>query len=214
MKQGALRENMNKIQYALYVIFHPFDGFYDLKNEHRGNAAAASAIFLAALATWLISRQYSGYFYSDYDALTYNVLIEAAKFVIPFFLWIVANWCLTTLMDGKGTMKDIYIAVSYALAPIVLILLPLSVFSNALSLEEASYFNFFYFLAFAWTGLLVFTGTMVTHQYLVSKTFLTCILTIAGMMIIVFVALLFYSVIQKVIFFIMNSYEELRFRFY
>ena len=32
-------------------------------------------------------------------------------------LFVLANWCLTSLMDGKGTMKDIYIYTCYIAYP-------------------------------------------------------------------------------------------------
>ena len=206
--------SLKQIGYAFHVIVRPFDGFYDLKSEKKGNVPCATLILAAALLTWLFSRQYAGYFFSTYDPYTYNVLIETVTFLLPFFLWVVANWALTTLMDGKGTMKDVYIATSYALTPLILILPPLIAVSNVLSLEEGSYYLFFYSLSFVWTGFLIFAGTMMTHQYLVGKTVITCILTIAAMAVIVFIALLFYSLIQKLVIFVLNSYNELRFRFY
>ena len=34
------------LRYSLYVIFHPFDGFWDLIHERRGSIGAATAIFI------------------------------------------------------------------------------------------------------------------------------------------------------------------------
>lgn len=39
---------------------------------------------------------------------------------LPVALWVLANWCLTTLFDGEGTLKDVYIATCYALTPLPL----------------------------------------------------------------------------------------------
>ena len=42
-------------------------------------------------------------------------------------------------MDGKGTLKEIYIASAYALTPIVLINVPMTIVSNYLTLNEDSF---------------------------------------------------------------------------
>lgn len=214
MTVKVFKEKSSAVRYGFHVIFHPFDGFYDLKNEKKGNTVSATWILALALLSWLITRQYTSYFFSGYDPRNYNVLVEISGFLLPVLLWIVANWSLTTLMDGKGSMKDIYIATCYALLPLILILPVLTLISNALGYEEYAYYSFFYIIAFIWTGLLILLGTMVTHQYMLFKTVITCLLTIVAMVLIIFVAFLFYSVIQKVIFFIINSVNELRFRFY
>ena len=67
-------------------------------------------------------------------------------------------------------------------------------------------------VSYIWAGALVILGTMITHQYSMKKTLLTCILTILGMAIIMFIGLLFFNVIQQIITFISVIYNELRFR--
>lgn len=202
------------LKYATHLIFRPFDGYWDLKHEGRGNTASATIILLAAVISVIFNKQYSGYFFSHYKPETFNILVEVATLIIPFGLWVVANWCLTTLMDGEGSMRDVYIASAYALTPVVLIYVPLTIISQVMSLSEQTYYTFFMMLALVWSGFLMVIGMMVTHQYSVSKTLVTCLLVILGMCMILFIALLFYSVLQKVLFFIMNSYNELSFRLY
>ena len=41
---------LSSLRYSLYVIFHPFDGFWDLSREKRGSLGAANIIvFLVCL---------------------------------------------------------------------------------------------------------------------------------------------------------------------
>ena len=205
---------LSGLKYGFHVIFRPFDGFYDLKHEKRGNPVSATIILIVMVLTWLLNQQYSGYFFSSYDPSTYKVFIQMCTVLIACFRWGCANWCLTTLMDGEGSMKDVYIATAYSLVPVILIMLPLTLISNVMCQDESAYYNFFMILAFAWLGFLIFISTMTTHQYTVWKTVVTCVLTIMGMLLIIFICLLFFSVIQKVLFFIQNSYNELSFRIY
>ena len=114
-------------------------------------------------------------------------------------------------MDGEGKMKDILIATGYALLPIILIRLPMVVMSLAITAEEGTFYYVLDTVSYLWAGALVFFGTMVTHQYSLKKTVLTCLCTILGMAIILFIGLLFFNVIQQMLTFIITVYKEIRF---
>ena len=123
-------EVLRSLRYSLYLIFHPFDGFWDLKHEKRGNIKTALIIFAMVGVTFILRRQLTGFILNEVKLRELNVIVEILSIVVPFFLWCVANWCLTTLMDGEGSFKDIVITSAYALVPLVLINIPLIVFSN------------------------------------------------------------------------------------
>jgi len=57
-----------------------------------------------------------------------------------------------------------------------------------------------------------FIGTMVTHEYSFFKTAGTCVLIIAGVAVVLFIGLLFSTVINHMIAFILSVYAELMFR--
>jgi len=195
--------------YAKHVIFHPCDGFWDLKHEKRGTMGAALTIVGLVALTYVVMRQYTGFIFNPRDLSRLNVLVELLSVLVPFFLWAVVNWALTTLMDGKGTLRDIIIATAYALVPFVLINLPLTLVSNYLTMEEGTFYHFFRIAAALWTAYLIFIGMAVTHDYEKGKNFWTCLLTIVGIGVVLFIGLLFIHVINVVVGFISSVYAEL-----
>ena len=198
------------LRYALHLPVHPFAGFWELKHEKRGNAVSGTVILGLAIISHLFRQQYSGYLFSTYNAAKYNAFTEILTVLLPVLLWVLANWCLTTLMDGEGNMKDIYVATTYALAPMVL-LIPLTLISNVMSLGEASYYQFFLSLIFFCVGFLIFFGTMITHQYSLLKTLFTCALILIGIVVILFIGILFYNLIQRILSFVISSWQEISF---
>jgi len=212
MNTQRLSALKSELKYSLRLIFRPFDSFYCLKHEKRGSILSATIILFLTVLTYLLNRQYAGYFFTSYKPSEYNVLVEIATIIAPFTLFVITNWCLTTLMDGEGSMKDVYIATCYALTPVILLVNPLTLLGNILSQNSAAYYNFIIVLAMAWAFFLVFTGTMITHQYMLLKTLVTMLLIVMGMVIISFLFLLLYSVIQQFVFFIVSSYNELTYR--
>ncbi|CAM4364314.1 YIP1 family protein [Paenibacillus alkaliterrae] len=203
---------LKEARYSLHVAFHPFDGFWDLKYENKGKLRIALIILFAVTVTMILKRQYAGYVVNYNHPLELNSIDELKYIVLPFLLWCVANWSLTTLMDGEGKFKEIVIATGYAMLPLILIYLPNMVLSNVISLREASFYYLLESAAGLWFVWLLFIGTMTVHQYTVTKTILTMLLTVVVMGVIIFLGLLFFSLIQQIVSFVYTIYQELSLR--
>ncbi len=197
--------------YGFYVIFHPFDGFYDLKHEHRGSIRAS--IVFVALTVLTFFYQSIGQGYVMNPTRTYSTIVsQAISVLVPLALFVVANWCLTTLFEGEGSLKDIFIACSYSLLPMILLIIPATIASNWVTSTEASIVSMVGTIAFIWVGLLLFFGTMITHDYSLGKNFITILGTIVAMACIVFIILLFSMLLSKLVGLVTNIVTEIQFR--
>lgn len=200
------------LRYGLYVIVHPFDGFWDLKREKRGSLWTALSFVVATILMLVIQKQNTAFLFNKNRLDLINVLVDIITVSMLFGLWCVANWCLTSLMDGEGKLKDIAIFTGYSLIPMLLIQFPLIPMSHMITTEEGTFYYVFTVISYLWTIALLIVGMMVTHQYSMKKTLVTVLLTLVGMAIILFIALLFFSVIQQMIGFVLTIYKEIRFR--
>ncbi|HWT76826.1 MAG TPA: Yip1 family protein [Mobilitalea sp.] len=202
------------LRYSLYVITHPLDGFWDLTHEKRGSIAAANIIIFMALLTTVYKLQFTSFLFNkiiwEYEKVTIDIL----GFIMPIMLGCIANWALTTLFDGKGTMKQIYMAIGYALTPYVIIQLPMIFISNLMTVEEGAFYYYINTFSELWCGLLIISAVMMIHDYSLGKTLLTIIATIAGMILIVFILLLFFSLVTDAFAYFISLYKEIAFRFY
>jgi hypothetical protein len=66
-------------------------------------------------------------------------------------------------------------------------------------------------LAWVWFFMLLFFGTMVTHDFQMGKNIITMIATVVGMAVIMFVAILFSGLLIKMATFVSNIVTELTF---
>ena len=124
----------------------------------------------------------------------------------------VANWCLTTLFDGEGSFKDIFIACCYSLLPLVLLIIPATIYSNIATVAELDIVTFVGNIGFIWAGLLIFCGMMVTHDYTLGKNFIISLSTIVGMAFIMFIGILFTTLLGKIVSFVSNIIVEINYR--
>ena len=116
------------------------------------------------------------------------------------------------MFEGEGSLKDIFIATCYALVPIPLCIIPQTLLSHVLSLSEGKVLSLIVGVMWVWVGMLIFFGSQVTHDYSFIKNILTSAGTIVGMAFIMFVALLFTNLIQKIVGFVANIVTELSYR--
>lgn len=200
-----------ELLYAFHVIFHPFDGFWDLKHEKRGSMRSASVILIVTILVYFYNSIGKGYIFNPYTS--YSDIFGAVTAVLaPLLLWVVANWCLTTLFEGEGSMSDIFIASCYCLTPLILLIFPSTLLSHVLAANESGILTLMGSFAYLWLGILLVLGMMVTHDYSVGKNLLTCLATIVGMAFIMFIGILFTSLMAKIVMFITQIVEEIAFR--
>ena len=207
-----LKRAFSSAAYARHVIVHPAGGFWDLKHEKKGSIPGANIILFLMCLTYVFMRQYTGFVFNPRDLTRLNILIEFATILIPLLLWCGVNWALTTLMGGKGTFTDIYIATCYALTPLILLNIPLTVISNFLTSDEYLLYFLVGLLSLAWTGMLIFMGTMVVHEYDLGATVLVIAAILLGIIISLFIGLLFFNVIEQFVSFLIEIYREVSFR--
>ncbi len=206
-KRGYLTE----FCYGMHLIFHPFDGYWDLKHEKRGSIRASITFIALTILAFYYQSIGQGYYYNPQGEYG-TIFSQMFSVLIPFVLFIVANWCFTTLFDGEGSLKDIFIAVSYGLYPMPLFIVVSTILTNVLVGTEAQITSIIVVIAAIWMVMLVIIGMQVTHDYSMGKNILTIIATIVGMVFIMFIILLFTSLIGKMTSFVTTITSELSYR--
>lgn len=199
--------------YAFHVIVHPFDGFWDLKHEKRGTMAAANVIVLMTLISRLWIKQFSSFLFVSVNWEDVNIWAEMAMIFVPLCIWCVSNWCLTTLFDGLGSLKDVYITTAYALTPYPLIQIPLCLASNLITIDEGALYTFFGSVSVIWCAALLLVGMMQTHDYTMGKTVLSVLVSVLGMLVIIILLLLIFSMTSEAIAYFISFAKEFIIRF-
>lgn len=210
----AWKNFFKTLKFSTYCIFHPFDGYWDLTREKRGSMGAATFIFVLALITRVLRIQNTSFQFYRINYEEVNIFMEILGIMVPFLIWVVSNWALTTLFDGKGTLKQVYMASAYAITPYPLIQLPLIILSNFITYDEGTFYWFFYYLSLGWCVLLIVFAMMMIHDYSLGKTILSTIFSVFGMAVIIFILLLFFSLIGDGISYFYSLYKEIAFRLY
>lgn len=210
-KQKEKRSFGEEILYAFHIIFHPFDGFWDLKHEKRGSVRGAVFWLVVTCFAFVYQSVGLGYLRNPMGG-GMSYFMACISIISPVMLWVVANWCITTLFEGEGSFKDVFLATCYSLVPLPMLIIPGVMLTNIMTVSEMAIYDLMLGFAFLWLGLLVFFGMMVTHDYTLGKNFITAIVSIVGVAFIIFIVGLFSTLVAKVFTFFYNIYVELSYR--
>lgn len=214
INKQKIGDTAKTLRYALYVMTHPLDGFWDLTHEKRGSLAAANIIIILVLLTRVWKIQFTSFLFMKVQWEYINIFQEILTVILPLMIGCIANWSLTVLFDGKGTFKDIYMAMGYALMPYVLIQLPMIFISNLLIVDEGAFYYYINTFSTLWCVILIISAMMMVHDFSIGKALVALGATLIGILVIVFLLLLFFSLISGGMAYFISLYKEMVFRFY
>lgn len=200
------------LKFALYCLTHPLDGFWDLTHEKRGTYAAANTILILTILARVMALKFTSFVILDVYWEDLNMFTYIASILFPLGLWVVGNWALTTLFDGKGRLGQVYMATCYAIAPYPLIQFPLMIFSNFITVDEAGFYSMLSAISLGWAAFLIIFAMQQIHEYSPGKNVLFTIASIFAMLVILFILMLFFSMISQGVAYFISLGKELLFR--
>ena len=196
----------------MFILVRPIKGFYEMKFEQRGTVRFALLNFLFVCISFSFMNQYSSILVNDRHPLWLNSITDFVQLALVLLLFCTSNWAITSLTDGEGKFKEIIMMVCYAMTPFVVILIPATFLSNALTMQETGFYTLLINFSIGWFVILVFVGLIVIHNLTVFKTILTVFLTFMALLIIVFLITLLFTLIQQLYVFVYSVYQEISFR--
>lgn len=206
------REIKGKFRFALYSVAHPFDGFYVMKREKRGSLVLSAGVLVLTVIGFVFSKQMTGFIINYNDPAQFSLIDELVKVLAVFFLFCIINWCVTALMDGEGKFTDIICCTATGLIPLAVSMIPLTLLSNVLVQEDMAFYHVLFAVVIVYTVFLIVVGVMETHQYTFLKTVAVLIITVLGMVVAVFLFMLFINLINTMYDFIIKLYNEVTMR--
>lgn len=201
-----------KSKYPFYCMFHPMNGYDDLKAENSGSFWRANCILAALFVVSVLTHQLTGFAYNMNRVEQLNIWVTLCSTIGVFIAFVVCNWAVTTIMDGKGKLKEIWIFMAYAMLPYVLFSAAMIVCSNVLTIDESAFYAAVQWVGYLWTALCLVIALREVHMYNLKKTFGTIIITIFGLVIIVVLVAIVYSVFSQLIGFITTVWSEISMR--
>lgn len=204
---------MNKFwqdfKYLNHTIVHPFDGFYEIKWRNKGNLLLATILLLLFGITQVLCNNYNGFIVNDVLLFKTNSIVTIIMTISPLLLFVISNWSVSTLYNGKATVKDLYLLVCYAVFPVIVINLLSIPLSNIIIMEEVPLYLAFKGLGVVWFWFLMFTGLITIQEFTIQENIMTLLATIVSAIAIIFLLGLYFFLMEQVISFVTTVIKEI-----
>ena len=207
-----LREDF--LRFPFRVLARPFKTFDALKYEKEGSYAFCVFVLVLSSLINILNFVYEGFLLNHNDPYSISSLYLALATLFPTALFVTGNWCVTTLMDGKGRFGEIFQVTMYALFPLCLMQLLALALSNVLTLEEIVAVGAVRVIGAGMFFLYLFMGLTVVHEYSFSRCLGSLVLTLVAMMVLVFILMLLFTLSADVIDFFRVVFKELMLKYF
>ena len=198
-----------KLSYWGHSLVHPFDGFFEIRFRHQGSLLLAMILMIAYGVLRCVSYQYTGFvmnFNSIEEMDSLSIFISTVSVIV---LFAVSNWTITTLFNGKGKLSDIYIVICYSLTVLIIGDSLVTFLSNFVATEEVMILRSLQTLMYAWFVFLLVAGLGTIHEYSLSSNIVSIAMTIVAAAIILFIGVLLFTMMERMVSFIVSVAEEL-----
>lgn len=199
----------DKLKYWGYSLVHPFDGFFEIRFRNHGSAFLATLLLIAYAVLNCLKFQYTGFPMNMNNIEEMDALSLFISVVSVVALFTVSNWTVTTLFNGKGKMKDIFIVVCYSLTIPIIGDAIVTFASNFVTLDEVMILTSVQMLCYAYFAFLVIAGLTTIHEYGFGGSIMSIVMSIVAAAIILFIGILVFTMLERMVSFFSSVAEEL-----
>lgn len=194
------------------IMRHPIAGYWELIHKGKGSVLMATVFYLALVFVFLMDALYTNFLFNPQNQEQVKVLNEFLKIGVPITVWIIANYLVSTINDGKGRLRDVYIGTAYAFSPYIFLGIPVAIVSNGLTLMETVLYDMARYGMLIWTALLLFLMVKEVHRFELGQTVKNIFLTFASMGILALIGFMMFGLTNQLYDFVDAILSEVKAR--
>lgn len=180
---------IGEIGYAFKCAKHPIDRYYDIRVHKNGSMIAATIIYIVFFGVYMLYQTQKGFIYQYTKVEDMDMGAVVVGFFAILILFIVCNFLVTSITDGDGTLKQVYMIPAYGVMPAMISMLVTIGMSYVLTYNESFILTTIMAIGVCWSIATIFEGLATVHDYDFKHTVLSLIITVVFMLIAAIVVL-------------------------
>lgn len=181
-KAGALPV-WKDILYALKTPRHPMDCYYEIRRYRQGSVLSAAVIYLLFFVDFMAYKTVKGFIYQTVKVENMDIGSLVLGFFALLGLFVACNYLVTSINDGDGTFKQIFMIPANGLMPAMIALFAVTCVSYVLTYNEAFLLTLVLLIGIVWSVITIFIGLQTVHDYTFGETVKSIVLTVVFMVI-------------------------------
>jgi len=197
---------IDQMLYAFYYVKNPADATYEIKRRNKVGIFSATLLLFIYFGIYLVYIYNFGFLFNYRVIAEISISEEMLKIFLPFVLWVIANTLVSSIREGEGRFKDVYVTTVFSLTPIIIALPIVTVLSHVLTYNEQFLIDLVQGVGLLATGIYFFIMVKETHYYEVKQTigsilisFFTMVMMLLGTIIIYLLMSELFTLIRDIV---------------
>ena len=201
------------IKYIGKVLLHPIDSMYDLKVGKHGSVLSATIIYVIAYIVLIAFMLFSAFLFRYFNNLKFlTVGYLLSLFFLPVALWVVGNYMISSINEGEGSFKNVFVCTAYAFAPMVILLPFVVALTYVCTFNDGFIISFSSNIIFAWTAIYFVLMVLEVHCFSFANMVKNILLTLFAIIIAIVGFIIIYLMVKQVGSFFLDIVREVMFR--
>lgn len=197
---------------VLGILIHPVENTEELKRTGNYPFWLSGVLAAAFFVVQILRYQLTGFCFNYNRPGEFNILIQFVSTVGLLFVFCVVNWSVTTLMDGKGRIKEIWFFTSIGLIPYIAGSLLEVILSCVLTVDEGVFLTWIGTVTVIYSIFVVMASLKGLHSYSFGKIIASILMTLVLLFVLLFVGIILFSLFQQITSFFSTLWYEVLLR--
>ena len=201
---------VNELALTFSFLRAPRETVYEIKFKKRARLIGAIVLYVIFAALQILKIYLTGYLFNDVarnDGLK-TILMST----LPILLLVLCNYYVSSVRDGEGKLKDIFISFIYALSPYLIFSVPLFLISNIVTYNEQAIYFMVVGIVYAWCAINIVLVVMELHDYSLGKALINILLTIVCFVLVIAFVIILYVLGYQLLSYIIGVFKEVALR--
>lgn len=194
------------------VLRHPIDTFYDIRRENKGHMITAFALYVVEYFLFLAYFLGSGFVLIGNSAQDASVLFLSCIFWAPVLLFVISNFLVCEVGEGKARFRDVFISTAYILAPFVVLMPFVILISHMITGNELALLTLGIIAILGWVVVNLLIATKEIHMFELGEAIGHLLITAFLMAVIVLAVSMIFMLCQEMVDVIISVAKEVYYR--
>lgn len=203
---------LEDLKMLFQVLRHPVDTFYDIRRENKGHMLTALVLYVAEYLLFMIYFLGSGFVLIGNSAKSASVLFYSCMFWAPVMLFVISNYLVCEVGEGKARFRDVFISTAYILAPFLVLMPFVILLSHMITGNELALLELGIVAILGWVLVNLLIATKEIHLFEMGEAIVHLLITVFLMAVIVLALSLIYMLCEELVNIVISVAKEVHYR--
>jgi sugar lactone lactonase YvrE len=201
-----------ELRYLGAFIKHPIDSYYGIRFQHKTSLLSATILYFISFIIYIVNKYFAGYIFKEAEEGYFNVMFDLFSVGGLVLFLVICNYLVSTIREGEGSLKVVYMSVAYTFMPYIIIKPILFVLTHVLTLNEMVILDIGNSVINIWTFILIFLMITEIHNYSFSGAVKNILITLVTALVMAIIIFIIYLMFNQLVDFVYSLVKEVMYR--